>query len=129
MNRGAMRFKRTRFVFIAILILVSVIVGVASTGGTAVAGAGKLEMNLQKLDPALQAIIVEREIDQIPVIVQKEMDDDRAEQLVNTLGGTVSQEFSIINAFATELDAASIKTLAQSPAVAHISLYSVIESS
>ncbi len=48
-------------------------------------------------------MIAEQPAQLIPVIVQKETATDEAEQLLAALGGSISQDLAIINAFATEL--------------------------
>ena len=129
MNRGAKRSQRTRFVFIAILLLLLTAFVATITGGTAVAQSRSSEIVLTKLDPALQAMITDQKTEPIPVIVQKVPGSSQAEQMLDALGGNISQDLPIIDAFATDLDAASILQLAQSEAVAHISLDAEVETS
>jgi hypothetical protein len=128
MNRGAIRSNRTRFAFIIIFMLLTAFT-VANHGGTAVAETSISEMAQLKLDSALQTMIAEQPNQLIPVIVQKETDTDEAETLLATLGGSVSQELAIVNAFATELSGEAILRLASSPAVAYISLDAQVETS
>lgn len=115
MNRGAIREKRTRFVAISLIIFAFAVAVVALSGGTAVANADITESAMQKLEPALQAMITEQYSKTIPVIVQKAGDSDQAEQLLAALGGTVSYDLTIINAFATELESEALLQLASSP--------------
>ena len=91
MNRGAIRSNRTRFAFIIIFMLLTVLAS-ANTGGTAVAKASITEVAQQKLDTALQAMIAEQPAQLIPVIVQKETATDEAEQLLAAFGGSISQD-------------------------------------
>ena len=126
MNRGANRSNRTRFAFIIIFMLLTAMI-ITNGGGTAVAETHAAEVAQQKLDSALQAMIAEQPEQLIPVIVQKETDTNEAEQQLAALGGAVSQDLAIINAFATELSGEAIVQLAGSTAVAHISLDSPVE--
>jgi serine protease AprX len=58
----------------------------------------------------------------VSVIVQKTVRDSRLEDLVTRLGGTVTCDLSIINAFAAEIKAADVAQLAQAEGVRWVSL-------
>jgi serine protease AprX len=58
----------------------------------------------------------------VAVIVQKSDISDQAETLVRRLGGEVSKDLHIINAFAAELDAGAALELARDPSVRWVSL-------
>jgi serine protease AprX len=64
----------------------------------------------------------------VRVIAQKADSSDRAEKLVAHLGGQVTQDLHIINAFAAQLSADSAVKLAQSAAVRWVSLDGAVES-
>jgi serine protease AprX len=63
----------------------------------------------------------------IPVIVQKEFQDVRVENLATTLGGSVTKELTIINAFAADLSGRAIFQLAQAEGVRWVSLDAQVE--
>src|SRR5262249_43594106 len=58
----------------------------------------------------------------VGVIVQKTGPDSRAEQLVQRLGGCVTTDLHIINAFAAVLPAGQVRALAQASGVRWVSL-------
>ena len=128
MNLGANEHFRTRFAFIAATLLLVAAVFMLS-GGTAVAHTSITEAAQQKLDPALQTIIAEQADQTIPIIVQKSGDTDQAEQLLAQLGGSISHTLPIINGFAANVSSEAILHLANSQAVAYVSLDAQVESS
>jgi serine protease AprX len=76
--------------------------------------------------PRVQPILLELATQQpetpVGVIVQKLVRDDSVENLVIRLGGTVTKNLPIINAFAAELPAGTVPALAQNPGVRWVSL-------
>jgi serine protease AprX len=72
---------------------------------------------LAQLGARIQPLLVElaaQDPDQtVSVIVQKSVKDDRVEQAVGALGGTVTKDLHIINAFAAELKAKDVTQLAR----------------
>jgi serine protease AprX len=65
----------------------------------------------------------------VAVIVQKAVRNNGPEQMVGRLGGKVTQQLSLINAFAAEMPARSIATLAKDGNVRWVSLDSPVEKS
>ena len=63
----------------------------------------------------------------LSVIVQKADKTDKAEKLVASLGGAVTKDLSIINAFAAELPAQAVVTVAQAVGVRWVSLDTPVE--
>ena len=103
---------------LAIVIIVSLLIpasmmGMASVPGVA-AAAG--------LQPALAQIAAESPDEMLRVIVQKSDDTDRAERLVQTVGGTVLKELNFINGFVAEIPAFRIARLQKDSAVSWVSL-------
>lgn len=64
----------------------------------------------------------------VSVIVRKADASDWAERLVERLGGQVTKDLHIINAFAAEMSAGAVRELAASPAVRWVSLDAPVES-
>ncbi len=65
----------------------------------------------------------------VPVIVQKADRSDRAEALVRSLGGAVTKDLSMINAFAAEIPAGALEQVAASPSVPRVAPDGEVESS
>jgi len=72
--------------------------------------------------PLLLQMASEAPEQQVAVIVQKSDKSDQAEALVRRLGGEVTKDLHIINAFATEMDAGAALELARDPGVRWVSL-------
>ncbi|MEK7325543.1 MAG: S8 family peptidase [Chloroflexota bacterium] len=81
------------------------------------------------LHPALAQLAVESPEQAVAVIVQKAETSDRAEKLVARLGGTVTKDLHIINAFAAEMTAGAASRLAADTAVRWVSLDAPVERS
>jgi serine protease AprX len=75
-----------------------------------------------RAQPALLMLAAEQPTMQVAVIVQKLGQGDSPERLIAQLGGVVTMDLHIINAFAAKLPAATIVALAHAPAVRWISL-------
>ncbi len=63
----------------------------------------------------------------VNVIVQKSVKDDRVELAVEALGGTITKDLPIINAFAARLNAGDVERLAVSGGVRWVSLDAPVE--
>jgi len=74
-----------------------------------------------KVHPQLVALAAEKPEQPVAVIAQKADDTTGAEQLVARLGGQVTKDLHIINAFAARLPARGAVQLAQSPLVRWVS--------
>ncbi|RME45262.1 MAG: hypothetical protein D6791_11205 [Chloroflexi bacterium] len=72
--------------------------------------------------PILLQMAAERPTETVGVIVQKQVRDATVENLVARLGGVVTKDLHIINAFAAELPAKAIPELAQASGVRWVSL-------
>jgi serine protease AprX len=72
--------------------------------------------------PVLLKLAAERPDARLDVIVQKLVKDESVEQQVVTLGGVITKDLHIINAFAAQLPARSIPALAQAAGVRWVSL-------
>ena len=72
--------------------------------------------------PLLLQMASEAPEQQVAVIVQKSDKSDQAEALVRRLGGEVTKDLHIINAFAAEMDAGAALELARDPGVRWVSL-------
>ncbi len=64
----------------------------------------------------------------VPVIVQKADRSERAEALVENLGGRVTTELNLINAFAAEVPQRALEQLAASPSVSRVTPDGAVES-
>ncbi len=78
--------------------------------------------------PVLLEMAVERPEDTVGVIVQKLGTETSAADLVAGLGGVVTKDLHIINAFAAELPAKEVPTLARAASVRWVSLDALVES-
>ncbi len=79
------------------------------------------------LHPLLAQIAVESPEQTVAVIVQKADASDWPEKLAAQLGGTVTKDLRIINAFAAEMTAGAARTLAADPSVRWVSLDSPVK--
>jgi serine protease AprX len=77
---------------------------------------------ISKVQPLLLQKVSEEPNARLSIIVQKTLKDDSVEKTVRNLGGIVTKDLSIINAFAAELPASAINQLGQSGDVRWISL-------
>ena len=94
------------------LLLVGMAVPAASTG----------QPVLAKLHPMLAHMAAESPGQPVSVIVQKADDSGKAEQLTAILGGAVTKDLRMINAFAAQMTAGAALELAASPAVRWVSI-------
>src|SRR5437867_10052501 len=75
-----------------------------------------------RVQPVLLSMAVQHPNAVVGVIVQKTVQDNSVEQLVTRLGGTVTKDLHIINAFAANLPAKAVPELAKSAGVRWVSL-------
>ncbi|MFL5734269.1 MAG: S8 family serine peptidase, partial [Chloroflexia bacterium] len=75
-----------------------------------------------KAQPALLRTVAEHPDAKVAVIVQKATRDDSAEQAVAALGGMVTRDLRIINAFAARMPAKAVSRLAADNSVRWVSL-------
>ena len=75
-----------------------------------------------RAQPILLQIAAERPEETVGVIVQKRVKDTSVEDLVARLGGVVTKDLHIINAFAAELPAKAVPQLARAAGVRWVSL-------
>ena len=80
-----------------------------------------------RAQPILLQMAAERPGEVLNVIVQKTAQDASVEKLVVQLGGTVTQDLSIINAFAAELPSTAVPELAEAKGVRWVSLDAPVE--
>lgn len=74
------------------------------------------------IQPALARLAAQQPEQEVAVIVQKTGTDTDLEAEVNRLGGTVTQDLHIINAFGAQMSAGNALALAQVPGVRWVSL-------
>jgi hypothetical protein len=72
--------------------------------------------------PELLALAAQRPDQTLNVIVQKQAADTRVEALVRQLGGTITKDLHIINAFAAEMKGRDVSLLARADGVRWVSL-------
>ena len=75
-----------------------------------------------RVQPLLLEMAAQQPDQVVSVIVQKTVKDDRVEQAVGALGGMVTTDLHIINAFAAELKARDVPQLARVEGVRWVSL-------
>jgi serine protease AprX len=91
-------------------------------------GASALPAAVVRAQPALLQIAAQQPNAAVQVIVQKAVQDTSLERLVVRLGGKVTGDLRLINAFAAEMTASAAQELAASPAVRWISLDAAVNS-
>jgi serine protease AprX len=79
-----------------------------------------------RAQPSLLELAAQQPDARVSIITQKTSLDRRAEELVAQLGGTVTKDLRIINAFAAELPAKAVTELAKANSVRWVSLDSVV---
>ncbi len=89
---------------------------------TSLAGTAQPVAAREALQPPLREMALQDPAARVAVIVQKLDRDSAVEARVAELGGTVTKNLSIINAFAAELPAGQVEVLAQMPGVRWVSL-------
>ncbi len=82
-----------------------------------------------KAHPLLTQLAAEQPDERLAIIVQKHTQDTRLEALVARLGGVVTQDLHIINAFAAEMKAQDAVALSRDPGVRWVSLDAPMERS
>jgi serine protease AprX len=87
-----------------------------------------LRVQAANLHPLLAQLAAESPEQTVAVIVQKAETSKRAEELVVQLGGAVTKDLRLINAFAAEMPAGAAQQLAASPAVRWVSVDGPIQS-
>jgi serine protease AprX len=75
----------------------------------------------ENLHPALAQVAYTAPEQQVAVIVQKSAGSDEAERLVTRLGGQITRDLPIIQAFAAEMPAGAVPTLARAGGVRWVS--------
>ncbi|MBI5563906.1 MAG: S8 family peptidase, partial [Chloroflexi bacterium] len=75
-----------------------------------------------RVQPLLLELAAQQPDQVVSVIVQKTTQDDRVEQVISALGGKVTWDLHIINAFAAELQAKHVIPLASADGVRWVSL-------
>ncbi len=85
------------------------------------------DLTMQRIEPSLRQQISKFPTSEVNVIIQKQNANQSTEQYVTLLGGEVTQNLSIINAFAATLPASRIPQIAQHPGVRWISPDAPIE--
>jgi serine protease AprX len=81
-----------------------------------------------RMQPLLAEMAAEQPERMVRVIIQKADATDRAERLLEKLGGNYLKELRLINAFAAELPAKTVPHLAKLAAVSWVSLDGAVES-
>jgi len=81
-----------------------------------------LTQQAARIQPLLVQLAAQEPDQTVSVIVQKAVKDDRVEKAVAALGGMVTKDLHIINAFAAELKAGDVPQLAASTGVRWVSL-------
>jgi len=115
--------KKTLHQWLSLLIVPILIAGLYGPG---TAAADNLPPQAQ---PVLVDLAYKDPAQDVRVIVQKAARTTNAEEQVAALGGTVTSDLHIINAFAAEMTAGAVVELARSPAVRWISLDASVLSS
>jgi serine protease AprX len=85
--------------------------------------------HLVKAQPQLIQLAAERPTQLVKVIVQKTADASGTENLVKSLGGSITQDLWIIHSFAASLPASAALQLASQPDVKWVSLDAVVDMS
>jgi serine protease AprX len=80
------------------------------------------QVTVAKVQPLLVELAVDNPGQRVSVIVQKMAGAQEPEALVTSLGGQVTQDLSIINAFTSEITAEAVLELARSESVRWVSL-------
>jgi serine protease AprX len=117
---GQMRPIHKLIQIITIFLLLGMIIGPAAT---------PVQANAMHAQAELIQIAVQQPEQQVSVIVQKVEKGSAAEEMAERLGGTVTQDLSIINAFAAKMTASAALELSQSVGIRWVSLNAKMESS
>ncbi len=84
--------------------------------------AGAAQATILHADARLLALAASEPEATLPVIVQKSVANNGLENAVSALSGSVTQDLHIINAFAAQIPASALATLAANPGVRFMSL-------
>ena len=117
-SRGKLITVAVAFAF---LVSAAVLVGVLAFGPTSAAAS-----HAQYTQPAQAA--TQSPDQRVAVIVTKSDRSGRAEALVTSLGGLVTKDLSLINAFAAEIPAGALSQVAASSSVAQVTPDAAVES-
>jgi hypothetical protein len=82
----------------------------------------------QRLHPHLRTVVLAQPEANLSIIVQKTTPDARIEEVVATLGGAVTKDLPILQAFAADLSGRAVLQLSANPHVRWISLDSPVAS-
>ncbi|NTU63157.1 MAG: hypothetical protein HGB05_07095, partial [Chloroflexi bacterium] len=107
---GDSKFKR-----LSLLVVMALLLSLAAPLTSMPAQAARVQ-------PLLLELAAQQPDQAVSVIVQKTVKDDRVEQAVGALGGLVTKDLHIINAFAAEMKAKDAAQLAKTDGVRWISL-------
>ncbi|NTU64738.1 MAG: S8 family serine peptidase, partial [Chloroflexi bacterium] len=91
--------------------------------------AAPLAQSAARVQPLLLEMAAQQPGQMVSVIVQKSVKDDRVEQAVGALGGLVTKDLHIINAFVAEMKAKDVAQLAKAAGVRWVSLDAPVQSS
>ncbi|HTP10214.1 MAG TPA: hypothetical protein VMP08_18300, partial [Anaerolineae bacterium] len=91
--------------------------------------AASAPLKVQAIQPLLLEMAAQRPEQTVSVIVQKTAKDASVEAAVTALGGTVTKDLHIINAFAAEMKAKDVAQLAQANGVRWVSLDAPVQQS
>jgi serine protease AprX len=111
------KFQKYLQIFIVLILIIGYL-------GPATAS---MDRNLDRIHPLLIQIATETPNERVSVIVQKLDPSKQAEDMVLHLGGEVTKDLSIINAFAAELPAKSVPVLASMASVKWVSPDAVMQ--
>ena len=89
---------------------------------------GDTALKIPRAHPLLLQMAEQSPAQTVSVIVQKADRSSQAEALTEKLGGKVTHDLHIINAFAAEMNAVTVLELATSPAVSWVSLDAAMKS-
>jgi serine protease AprX len=81
-----------------------------------------------KIQPQLLELVAQHPDQRVSVIIQKTSKESDVESNVRQLGGVVSKDLHIINAFVANIQASSVPKLASNPSVRWVSLNSLVNS-
>ena len=87
-----------------------------------------IRYTIPRIHPILMQLTNEAPDQMVSVIVQKVDESNRAESYAEKLGGLITKDLHIINAFSVDMTASSVRQLATSTAVRWVSLDAQVES-
>lgn len=110
-------------------LVLALVVMASSLGPATIAGVADISQEFGKTHQLLEHLAAEAPEQMVAVIVQKVTQDSDLDALVAQMGGKVTQDLHIINAFAAEMPAQSVLALSQEPGVRWISPDGMVERS